>query len=787
MYCKKCGKEAREGDMYCSNCGAPLSNTENAAADSQSTDTSSGVKKPDTSEFVWDVYDFNKPARKVENVRVDWEKGIVTEEPEIEMSKPEPEISEPEPEISAPEPETAQAAEGSFQKTQESEEPAGFEMSKEQVQKDEAFFGFDTKESEEAKPFKNEFAGIEIPEIDSNFSWTAGINREDIESGIVSEEKPEGESESTDIPVTLEDIQRDAEVPNRNRERDTARIDKFYTLNRKNEEFQKLLDMEYERIKAGREGSYIMPELVKATDNKQEETYNEVFDPVEHLKRAEAERNAALGIGATKAGMAESYAPLNTERKAEESAAGENTASIENSEEEMRIFDTMELQKDVLESRIAADKKSKDELINEISGRIASTKQDVEKTYSSLLDEIFGQINQERQEQEDLSGVQDDCISEKLAGASGTIADAISGAAGTIAGAISGASGIGADTEVQSQYTEEKPCPSASPENEGIVSGDERKTEGSGSAEKCENESLVSSEMQENEARASLDTSDDERANKLEELYNNSTYEQKKSGGAGKVIAVLLVLVLLAGLAVIGIKYLLPDSPAAAAINDRLSQISQMMNKDKEDGENGDSDKEGNNDNTDNSDVTDEPDTKLPDRSVPTADKTQVIASLASINKNIASITSNADVKYDENHKYNSSTVYKTEPLSSNVLFAAEDGSVSYVDEEALKALITYDSAWIDYVNNKDNSIFGVLKEGSDAYRNTKAWNAPGVTKSFNSLEIGEIRQDANGYYVWAKESISTTSNGKTTTDEYNWVYYMEPQDGKLLIVDYYK
>ena len=108
MYCKKCGKEAREGDMYCSNCGAPLSNTENAAADSQSTDTSSGVKKPDTSEFVWDVYDFNKPARKVENVRVDWEKGIVTEEPEIEMSKPEPEISEPEPEISAPEPETAQ-------------------------------------------------------------------------------------------------------------------------------------------------------------------------------------------------------------------------------------------------------------------------------------------------------------------------------------------------------------------------------------------------------------------------------------------------------------------------------------------------------------------------------------------------------------------------------------------------------------------------------------------------------------------------------------------------------
>lgn len=764
MYCKKCGKELGKDDRFCSSCGTPVINEEVIynSADSNDGEVKFSI---DTSEFVWDVHDFTKPPRKVENVTVDWEKGTVTE-----IGEGAPDETEAEAQEAIPQEVIPTDAQGKASEEAETEKEA------------------ETVETEQ-------FAGMEVPKVDETFAWTAPISLSEIEEAVQREGMWKEEPEK-DVPLTLEDIQEDiekaAEPLNPNLQRDTARLDRFYTLNKKNEEFQKLLDMEYERIKAGREGSYIVPGAVSMSEPKEEpkqpvydepetpETIepekepeiaqpeqkdevqeekpvakvSEVFDPVEHLKKAEEERNAALGIGTSLSRMAESY-----------EAQKKNNVYYDDNGEEMRIFDTMELEKDLLE--VASSTKSKNEIITEISDKIASTKEDVERTYSSLLDEIFGQIS----------------AAGAGAAAGAGIAAATTGSEKSVDDADAGIVRISEQPESHTKQEEPEKGPEM-PENEADADSlgmdmPADSTEIPEATEVTEEKATGSTEQPE-----MSETS--EEAQKITSFYDDDDDYEKKSP-VGKIILAIVILILLAECVVLGIKYLMPDSKAAETIDSSLEKIALMIkggDVDDNQDDNQDDGEEGQDADTDDPDNT--PD--VPDRSVPEADLSAVITGLASAKGNIASVTYDASVKYDENHKYNSTLVYETKALDSNILYRDEDATPHYVDEEAVKTLLAYNSGWIDYVNNGSNEIFNTLEEGSDAWNNTKGFNASGISKEFVSLNIGEIRAGAQDeYFVWAKEVIKTTKASKTTTDEYNWVYHMKLKDGKLLIVDYYK
>jgi len=693
VYCKKCGKELHDEDRFCSNCGTPVVH-ETIEEVSEASEGAAKKKLIDTGEFVWDVHDFNKPARKVENVKVDWEKGTVIEENE--------EIAEED---------IVEAAE-------------------EEVVAEEVIEAAREVEPETVSETE-QFAGIDLPKIDESFAWTAPISIDDIEKAILEEkEAVEAEEivfngelpEADDVAVTIEDIEKDVITSNPNRDRDTARIDKFYTLNKKNEEFQKLLDMEYERIMSGKEGTYIMPGSVSRIEEEiaeiaEEETSEpEVFDPVAHLKKAEEERNAALGIGTSVSSMAEYYENQK-----------ESGVYYDENGEEMRIFDTMELQKDLLDE--AAPQKSKNEIINEISDKIANTKEDIERTYTSLLDEIFGQISE--------AGV----TTASAAAAAGVIIEKT----------------IEEEPEVQEEISEEVQEDNVQPEEAPDDVAEEI-------------DDIV--DMPENP---------DDTVNDLS-FFDEEDDEEPEKSKAGKVILVIIILLLLIEFAILGIKHFAPDSKAAMFINDKLAQVADLFKGEEGNiGSDGDQDVEGG----DDPDVDLEP--IVDEREKPAADLTNVIASSGSANKNISSVTYSADAKYDADHKYNTTLLASSKPLESNFLYV--EGDVNYyVDEEVVKTVIAYNSGWIDYVNNGDKAIFDVLKSGSDAWKNTEGFNSKGITKKFDSLKIGEIRTDGkDSYYVWANEVITTTKAGKTTTDEFNWVYHMELVDGKLLIVDYYK
>ena len=133
------------------------------------------------------------------------EPEVVAEEPEIVI--PEPEVAVEEPEVVIPEPE----------KAAEPEEVLGAVLTDEEL-------GISIPEFTEAAPAEAEAA---VEETAPEEKETDALSLEDLEKDLFGvSSSPQAEVEAT------------------------KKIDKFYTLYRKNEEFQRLLDEEYNKLKA---------------------------------------------------------------------------------------------------------------------------------------------------------------------------------------------------------------------------------------------------------------------------------------------------------------------------------------------------------------------------------------------------------------------------------------------------------------------------------------------------------------------------------------------------------
>ena len=636
MYCSKCGKHIGDHDKFCSGCGSRVPEPpEETEASSRMRDGEAAPAEPytlDTSEFVWDVHEFHTRVQRPEDVRVDWERGTVTE--------------------------------------------IGKESGTEFV-----------KEPKE-RPVANPETETERPGAAEEFR---PVTLDDIESDL------------------LEGGGREGQPINKEMRRDTARLEKFYTFNQKNEEFQKLLDREYERIRRGRgeepvEESMVLPEEISA-----EEPLPENIEP---------EKNTEEGTEA---------AP----------PAGKETPELDifDNTEIIKRFDTMELEKDVL-----AEPEKKEQPIG---------------FSSAVLDELFG-----KKIADSLGEGAEEIVKENIENAANT--EEVS----------EGAPGSASAEAVRIAEMEE-------PENE------EADTE---SSEVKEPEDFVLEEPEIAETPGEIAEAPGKRD--TEAGIDGTEAETAEEGRKGKILSAVLtiiIIILLAELAILGIRYLAPDSKAAAFISDKTAKFSEMLfskgQKDTEDESEQDKTKTENPQTPNASSDTLNEAIDL----MPAEDKIGILMeAAAACNQNITAITADPDLKYDSSARYSNKKIYDTVPLEDNILSDGSSG-VSYVDREAVKTLIAFDSGWIDYVNDGNDAIFhSVLKEGSTAYKNCAAFRKK-VKKSFESLAIGEIRKDEKGYYVWSHEVIQTTSGSKTTTDEYNWVYYMEPQEGKLLIVDYYK
>lgn len=262
----------------------------------------------------------------------------------------------------------------------------------------------------------------------------------------------------------------------------------------------------------------------------------------------------------------------------------------------------------------------------------------------------------------------------------------------------------------------------------------------------------------------------------------------KKISPIGVILSIIIVL-LAFEVAILGIKCFLPESSAAAFINDKLGvavnwvDLLKSGNKDQEEQKKPDKEAEkGKTEETKEVNAVVQPDP------VPNPDKAKLIAEELVYNKNIITITADDSLAYEENIDYGDKNINNSKPIENNIWYQDKNGNTVYYDKEIVKTIIQFDSAWIDYVNKKDDTVLGFTKEGSQAYTKSKNFSNVGkITEDFDALKIGEIRQGSNGFYIWVYEAITTNEKGKVKQVNYNYVYYLEPVAKQMKIVSYKK
>ena len=149
---------------------------------------------------------------------------------------------------------------------------------------------------------------------------------------------------------------------------------------------------------------------------------------------------------------------------------------------------------------------------------------------------------------------------------------------------------------------------------------------------------------------------------------------------------------------------------------------------------------------------------------------------IAESNKNIESVTENLGIGYDSQRSYDIAGLSSSELVTD----AAEKAAVC-------KTLIGYNSSWIDFINGESQDCLNYLKADGSAYRSAVTFDKIGqITEKFLKLEIGEIRKTADSYFVFAGESIEVTQDETTQQSSGYMVYEMVPVGEELKIKDYY-
>lgn len=143
-------------------------------------------------------------------------------------------------------------------------------------------------------------------------------------------------------------------------------------------------------------------------------------------------------------------------------------------------------------------------------------------------------------------------------------------------------------------------------------------------------------------------------------------------------------------------------------------------------------------------------------------------------NNNIGEIIINPELTYVSGKNYGNVDINESLPVTENT-------------EDVIKTIVSYDSKWIDYVNNGDKGVIEFTAPESPAQLNTLSFAKAGkIKENFLSLEVGEIRKGAKGYYAWTKETIEIIEGSSSVVKTYDWIYQLAPVENEMKIVNYF-
>jgi len=256
----------------------------------------------------------------------------------------------------------------------------------------------------------------------------------------------------------------------------------------------------------------------------------------------------------------------------------------------------------------------------------------------------------------------------------------------------------------------------------------------------------------------------------LDEVLNQEKKAKKKKHGFLKFLAVLLLLAGLAEVSVIGLRQFLPDHEITKTTTQiEQTVITEVTTRSLQFRDYVKSVLKGFGIELGTSEAPEDP--------LPEEEPVFNLGALVTVfNKNIKSVTESPKLGFD------STKVYEIEGLGD-----METISDIETKEAVYSCLISFNSKWIDYVNDgEDKSCLELLKADGAAYRSTVNFPKVGqINETFDSLVLGEIRYNEEQYFTFVREQITIVEDETSTKRSYSWIYRLEDVAGDLKIVDY--
>ncbi len=736
MYCKICGAEINSTDLFCRACGTKI--------EELSPEGTISSEEPKHEDFTWNIYEFPKP-RRTEEIDFQWNLNALKEKKQQEENLLKKE---------------------EFLKSEESN-------SQQEV----------LEKEEPNEPIEETKIVWEIPKKEALPSDIVVSNFSDLPGAEVKKEIAEKITETAE-----------AEIPEKDLE--TNEAEKFFTFSKKNEEFQQLLDREYEKIrKKNRE----LPSL-------KESHLSTVMEPPELPQK---EKEAVFAEEAEKTEDDTKRVDLKAIKKTCEEAFKSSAC--------------------IPAQPLEETKESESEA--EMAGRLAAHANHLGEMIAARAS-FFAEIPEPvcEAEEKELAQIPTSGPSETIVGPNTEVLVTVevksNGKSETVTRqtiAMDGA--LIAEAARQGAMPEKKPLPlsvtldereadfaKAVPVKEEInieeVHIKEDKPEKLPFLEKIQEEKLTDIENDEKIQDAEIEVEAQEEPEKRElpdldntlsqedltKFWQMNTFgmEEKKKVNIPKIALGVIAALLVLEIGALGIQFFFPKSAAAQGIYSVQSKVVQAFSKVGDDITSvfqSDKNEKEQKEDRENKDEEQEEQEVVPEEPnpLPMSDKNALIESQLINNKNIQVVSKADSLLFNETRDYGVKDLNKSTPIDNNIWYTGEDGVTVYYDQAVVGTLISFNSQWIDYVNKKDESILSLLKPKSRAYNNVASFSKAGkITEVFESFSIGEIRKGEKGYYVFTEEQIKKTEKGKDSMISNHWIYYLEPVEQKMMIVNYF-
>ncbi|MDD6920249.1 MAG: hypothetical protein PUI85_03460 [Eubacteriales bacterium] len=679
MYCKKCGFFLKGTENFCQNCGAKVDKSEILGFKKEKDGKSilddvniDGRDKLVEDEFNWEIEEPSYKKIDLEDLDFSWNTEGMFLHNEIQDEKERQKKEEVE----------RKAIEDEVAKDTRIAKHKGVDVPVASVPQESAsdfdIPSFLNNHDENAPVFVIEKE--EIPKItvsdNSSISTSEVLETAERAAEIGSTDVGNNESLFDAISDDAANILSNAEL-----KEDKKKIDQFFTFNQKKEEFQKLLDKEYERIeKRSSSVSKGMEEDVETFMAVQRGTDVEGTSQIEEMIRAR-------------------------EKLTKDSFL---TGAYRDSQEEpkddlldLEVTDEIVAMPEELQAKPEEDTMTEDVVVDDIES--AAEESDIEATTDSD-DSLVDNMESSEEKPNEKNIVMDD----------GTQIEV---------------------EEVGENHSKVTFKPTEPVENSEI--------------EETSQEESAPVPV-ENDTNKVEDTSKASVEEKTQELFKEN--DEAKPSKVRKFFLVLFTIIFVLSVIVIGIKLIAPTSAASRYIDKITYKVTSIFM----------GDSNNNEDNTERAAVD---------------DKTGLIQLKLNSNykSSVGTIKYNSSIKQELGKTYADKDILTATLIADNVFYKNTDGKIVYLDESIVGAIIEYESKLVEFYKNEDKAVYDIVKSGSALEEKLKKATKNEEYK-LEVLEIGEIRNFKNKYYVWIIETVGTTTTKK--------VYTLEKQDKNLKMID---